>query len=123
MAHSNGLAGSLYWTKWLSTIGILTYLAVYFLEALSLFCIVCSAIQSMVVAFNKDKNTKKPLLKGLSVALTFKLAAEIARTITVRSLDEIIQIGALIMVKAAITALIHWEWKSKDVMTDLDDID
>lgn len=23
MAHSNGLAGSLYWTKWLSTIGIL----------------------------------------------------------------------------------------------------
>ena len=46
-----------------------------------------------------------------------------ARTITVRNLDEIIQIGALIMVKAAITALIHWEWKSKDVMTDLDDID
>ena len=101
-------------------LNLFAYLAVYFLEALSLFCIVCSAIQSMVVAFNKDKNT---LLKGLSVALTFKLAAEIARTITVRSLDEIIQIGALIMVKAAITALIHWEWKSKDVMTDLDDID
>ena len=96
-------------------LNLFAYLAVYFLEALSLFCIVCSAIQSMVVAFNKDKNTKKPLL--------FKLAAEIARTITVRSLDEIIQIGALIMVKAAITALIHWEWKSKDVMTDLDDID
>ena len=36
---------------------------------------------------------------------------------------EIIQIGALIMVKAAITALIHWEWKSKDVMTEIDDID
>lgn len=104
-------------------LSLFAYLAVYFLEALSLFCIVCSAIKSMVVAFNKDKNTKKPLLKGLSVALTFKLAAEIARTITVRSLDEIIQIGALIMVKAAITALIHWEWKSKDVMTDLDDID
>lgn len=104
-------------------LNLFAYLAVYFLEALSLFCIVCSAIQSMVVAFNKDKNTKKPLLKGLSVALTFKLAAEIARTITVRSLDEIIQIGALIMVKAAITALIHWEWKSKDVMTEIDNID
>lgn len=103
-------------------LNLFAYLAVYFRSIIP-FCIVCSAIQSMVVAFNKDKNTKKPLLKGLSVALTFKLAAEIARTITVRSLDEIIQIGALIMVKAAITALIHWEWKSKDVMTDLDDID
>lgn len=71
-------------------LNLFAYLAVYFLEALSLFCIVCSAIQSVIVAFNKDKNTKKPLLKGLSVALTFKLAAEIARTITVRSLDEII---------------------------------
>ena len=83
---------------------------------MDLFCRIEWTSHSVII-------TKKPLLKGLSVALTFKLAAEIARTITVRSLDEIIQIGALIMVKAAITALIHWEWKSKDVMTDLDDID
>ena len=92
------------------------YLSVYLLEALSLLCILYSAVKSVIISFNKDKNTKKPLLKALSIALTFKLAAEIARTITVRSLDEIIQIGALILVKAAITALIHWEWKSSDVM-------
>lgn len=97
MALPVGFYGSLQWIGWLSLLD--------------------------EVALNHWNTHKKPLLKGLSVALTFKLAAEIARTITVRSLDEIIQIGALIMVKAAITALIHWEWKSKDVMTDLDDID
>lgn len=39
-------------------LNLFAYLAVYFLEALSLFCIVCSAIQSMVVAFNKDKTLR-----------------------------------------------------------------
>ena len=74
--------------------------------------------------FVKDKNSKKPLLRGLSIALTFKLAAEIVRTITVRSLAEILQIGALILVKAAITFLIHWEWKSSDVMhKDVDEFE
>ena len=28
MAHSNGLGGSLYWTKWLSTVGILNDLLI-----------------------------------------------------------------------------------------------
>lgn len=100
------------------------YLTVYFLEALSLICIIYSTIHSLLVAFKKDKNTKKPLLRGLSIALTFKLAAEIVRTITVRSLAEILQIGALILVKAAITFLIHWEWKSSDAMhTEVDDFE
>ena len=92
------------------------YLTFYFLEGSSLFVIIYSSIHSMIVAFQKDKNTKKPLLKGLSIALTFKLAAEIVRTITVRSLSEILQIGALILIKAAITFLIHWEWRSSDTM-------
>ena len=104
--------------EWLIQI---SYLTVYFLEALSLASVIYS---TFLATFRKDKNSKKPLLRGLSIALTFKLAAEIVRTITVRSLSEILQIGALILVKAAITFLIHWEWKSSDVMhKDVDEFE
>lgn len=107
-----------------SILRCIAYLALYFLEAVALAIIVFSAFRSILNLFQKDKNTKKPLLRGLSIALTFKLAAEIIRTITVRSLDEIIQIGALILVKAAITFLIHWEWKSANALTDeIEDIE
>lgn len=100
------------------------YLCLYVLEAIALAIIVFSALRSVLNLFHKNKNTKKPLLRGLSIALTFKLAAEIIRTITVRSLDEIIQIGALILVKAAITFLIHWEWKSANALAEeIEDIE
>ena len=103
--------------EWLIQI---SYLTVYFLEALSLACVIYSTFHSLLATFRKDKNSKKPLLRGLSIAL----AAEIVRTITVRSLAEILQIGALILVKAAITFLIHWEWKSSDVMhRDVDEFE
>ena len=107
--------------EWLIQIA---YLTVYFLEALSLASVIYSTFHSLLATFRKDNNSKKPLLRGLSIALTFKLAAEIVRTITVRSLAEILQIGALILVKAAITFLIHWEWKSSDVMhKDVDEFE
>jgi uncharacterized membrane protein len=51
------------------------------------------------------------LAKGIALALEFKLAAEVLRTVTVRELNELIILGTIILLRGAITLLIHWEIK------------
>ena len=43
------------------------------------------------------------------MGLEFKLGSEILRTVVVRELREILLVGAIILLRAALTFLIHWE--------------
>ena len=47
----------------------------------------------------------------MAMSLEFKLAAEILKTVLVRTLDEIIILGAIILLRALMTLIIHWEIK------------
>ena len=47
------------------------------------------------------------------MALEFKLGGEILRTVVVRDMAEIMQVGAIILLRAALTFLIHWEIKNE----------
>ena len=49
------------------------------------------------------------LAKGLAVGLEFKMAAEILRTVLIQSLDEIYMLGAVILLRALLSLLIHFE--------------
>ena len=70
-----------------------------------------------VVAFmnwmKKDPQTRLKLAEGLAMALEFKLGGEILRTVIVRDMTEIAQVGAIILLRAALTFLIHWEIKNE----------
>ena len=48
------------------------------------------------------------------MALSFKLGGEILRTVVVRDMSEIMQVGAIIILRAALTFLIHWEIKNEE---------
>lgn len=48
------------------------------------------------------------------MALSFKLGGEILRTVVVRDMSEIMQVGAIIVLRAALTLLIHWEIKNEE---------
>jgi uncharacterized membrane protein len=84
-------------------------LAVNFLELLSIGIIVYTTFVAFYKLLRKQPGSRIYLLHGQSVGLTFKLGSEILRTITVRNMDEILQIALLIAIKAAMTWLIHWE--------------
>jgi uncharacterized membrane protein len=47
--------------------------------------------------------------RHLAFALEFKLGGEILRTVIVRTMDEIAFLGAIIVLRGALTLLIHWE--------------
>jgi len=84
------------------------------LEFMGLIVIVYTAVKSFIGWIKKDPATKLNLAEGLAMALSFKLGGEILRTVVVRDMSEIIQVGAIIVLRAALTLLIHWEIKNEE---------
>lgn len=52
------------------------------------------------------------LANGLASALEFKMAAEILKTVLVREMSELLILGAVILLRALLSLLIHFELKS-----------
>ena len=84
-------------------------LFVIVLEFMGLIIIAFTAIKAFYKWTKHDKGTRLYLAQGLATALTFKLGGEILRTVIVRDMTEILQVGAIIVLRAALTFLIHWE--------------
>ncbi len=97
--------------EWLSV--MITFF-VMVLEFMGLIVIVYTAVKSFIGWIKKDPATKLNLAEGLAMALSFKLGGEILRTVVVRDMSEIIQVGAIIVLRAALTLLIHWEIKNEE---------
>lgn len=58
-------------------------------------------------------NFKFELAQGLASGLEFKMAAEILKTVQVQNLDELVILGAVILLRALLSLLIHVEMKSQ----------
>lgn len=57
------------------------------------------------------RNIKFQLAEGLATSLEFKMAAEILKTVLVRDLQELMVLGAVILLRALLSLLIHFEMK------------
>ena len=53
------------------------------------------------------------LAQGIALALEFKLGGEVLRTVVVREWAELGILGAIILLRATLTFLIHWEIKNE----------
>ena len=87
--------------------------SVTLLELLGTIVIIFVAFKSFIRWFKKEETIKLQLAEGLAFALELKLGAEILRTVIVRDMSEILQIGAIILLRACLTFLIHWEIKNE----------
>ncbi len=56
---------------------------------------------------------KFDLANGLATSLEFKMAAEILKTVLVRELNELLVLGAVILLRALLSLLIHFEMKER----------
>ena len=56
-------------------------------------------------------DVKFALANGLALSLEFKMAAEILKTVLVRELKELMVLGAVILLRALLSLLIHFEMK------------
>ena len=51
--------------------------------------------------------------KGIALSLEFKMGGELLRTVVVREWKELVILGAIILMRAAMTFLIQWEIKNE----------
>ena len=61
--------------------------------------------------FNRHLNIKSHFATGLATGLEFKMAAEILKTVLVREWEELLILGAVILLRAVLSVLIHFEMK------------
>jgi len=92
---------------------IVVRVAMLICDTIGIIILMATVFKSAYHYFHKEKHVKLMLAQGIALALEFKLAAEVLRTITVREVSELIVLGSIILLRGAITVLIHWEIKTE----------
>ena len=94
-------------------------LAMLLFEYIGVGVITFAGIQGIVNYIRRSPNTRLILAKGLAMGLEFKLGSEILRTVIVRNLEEIYIVAGIIVLRAILTILIHWEIKNEEQESNL----
>lgn len=86
------------------------------LEIMGILVVAWSAIYAFYefvqnTFFHKRKDIQYHLAMGLATGLEFKMAAEILNTVLVKNVDELLILGAVIILRAILSVLIHFEMK------------
>lgn len=84
------------------------------LELIGVFIVTYGSIHSFIDYLRgglRANNTqlKLDLAETLALSLEFKMAGEILKTVVTRTLQELSILGAVILLRAVLTFLIHWE--------------
>lgn len=88
------------------------------LEIMGIFVILVGSLKAFymyVCSFFTQKHypIKLALGNSLALGLEFKMGAEILKTVTIRTIDEIMILGAIIVLRALLSVLIHYEVKNE----------
>lgn len=83
--------------------------AVLLIELIGVGVILFAVGRALYDLFRRNRLVRLSLAEGIALALEFKLGAELLRTLTVREWNELLILGAVILLRAAMTFLIQWE--------------
>ena len=92
---------------------VVVELAIIICDMIGVAVLMVTVFRSIWNYFHRERRVKLMLANGIALALEFKLAGEVLRTITVRDWNELVILGTIIALRAAISLLIHWEIKSE----------
>ena len=82
---------------------------ILFVEFVGVLVVVGAIIKGIIDAIRKDEHMRLNLVEGIALAMSFKIGGELLRTVIVRNWDEILLLGAVILLRAALTFYIQWE--------------
>lgn len=89
---------------------ILINITIHGLELMGVIVVVTGAISAFYGYFVRHApNVRLSLAQSMAIGLEFKLGGEILRTVIARDWNEILTVGAIILLRAALNFLIHWE--------------
>lgn len=98
------------------------------LEFIGVVIIVIGSVKSLIQLINnlirhRRINIVIELGKTLALALEFKMGAEIIKTVIVHDLTELAVLGIVILIRALLAFLIHWEIKMEKKDNEQEEIE
>ncbi|WP_302619357.1 DUF1622 domain-containing protein [uncultured Oscillibacter sp.] len=91
---------------------------VLLLECAGVAVLLITAVKSIIGYAKRKPHIRLSLAQGISLALEFKLGGEVLRTVLVRELSELMVLGLVILLRGALTFIIHWEIKNEEARLD-----
>ena len=83
--------------------------AILLFEFMGVLVLIITGFKGIVNYIKKSPYTRLRLAQGMAMGLEFKLGSEILRTVVVREWTEVALAGGIVLLRAALTSLIHWE--------------
>lgn len=89
------------------------------LELIGIIIIIVGSIRALIrivkcVIEKKNLHVVIDLGKALSLALEFKMGAEIIKTVIIHNLQELAILGIVIVIRALLSVIIHWEMRMEE---------
>lgn len=90
-------------------IACVAQIAKLMLEGLGILILIITAFKSSVGFFKKHHHVGLQLAKGISTSLTFMMGGEVLATLAATSWDNILILGAMIILRVVINFVLIWE--------------
>ena len=101
-------------SQYKSALYILAEISASTLELVGVLIIIIGSCRALVRLFKalvakQQFRVVVDLGKALSLALEFKMGAEIIKTVIIHNLEELAILGVVIVIRALLAFIIHWE--------------
>lgn len=101
-----------------SVFQLIVQYGVLLLECAGVVVLLVTAVKSMIGYVKRSPHVRLYLAQGISLSLEFKLGGEVLRTVIVRDLGELLVLGLVILIRGALTLILHWEIKTEEARMD-----
>ena len=92
---------------WRSFFEFLVHLCIYFIEFLGILVILVSMLRGIRGFLQGRDSIRLELAQGIMLGLEFKIGSEVLRSVIVSGWNELLTLGAVILLRALLTLLLH----------------
>ena len=100
------------------SVHIAARLGIMLCEMAGIVVLMITAARSLMLYFKRNSRLRLTLAQGIALALEFKLGGEVLRTVVIRQWTELLILAAVIVLRGALTMLIHWEIRVEERRSD-----
>lgn len=83
------------------------------MEIFGVCILIINALKAVLGLFRNDPKVQLQLSQGVSLTLAFFMGAEVLRTVIAHEKGALITLGAIVVLRAAMALLLHWEMKNE----------
>ena len=88
---------------------LFVFIIILLIELIGIGVLVFTVLKALISLIRRHERVRLDLAEGIALSLEFKLGGELLRTVVVREWTELLILGAIVLLRAAMTFLIQWE--------------